>query len=86
MVLVVVLVAFTHLTLTHIIKPVSNRVNKSQGVRQDFSKALEIKKKKKAWEEEMKKGGKKIINNKSKKILPVLISIVHEIVHKWEFS
>ena len=66
----------------------SNRVNKSQGVRQDFSKALEMKKQKKqkAWEEEMKKGGKKIINNKSKKILPVLISIVHEIVHKWEFS
>ena len=34
----------------------------------------------------MKKGGKKIINNESKKILPVLRSIVHEIVHKWEFA
>ena len=34
----------------------------------------------------MKKGGKKIINNESKKTLPVLLSIVHEIVHKWEFA
>ena len=34
----------------------------------------------------MKKGGKKIINNESKKTLPVLRSIVNEIVHKWEFA
>ena len=34
----------------------------------------------------MTKGRKKIINNKNKKILPVLLSIVHEIVHKWEFA
>ena len=46
---------------------------------------MKKKKKKKAWEEEMKKRGQKIINNKSKKILPVLISIVHEIVNKKEF-
>ena len=44
------------------------------------------KNKKETWEGEMKKGGKKIINNESKKILPVLLSIVHEIVHKWEFA
>ena len=34
----------------------------------------------------MKKGGKKIINNESKETLPVLRSIVNEIVHKWEFA